>query len=170
MNCRQVLEKENLNTLEAEIGEIAYSKEEQKFYVYTGNRIWTEIKIDKDTGLKLNLYDLNKSIISQLKPLEKAEIFGKAQSIRDLRHNSKNKHYMLLCRDYNYYTIFVEKENDEFYNLSDAVLTVAFELGKVYSIEKTEDGAIEFWIKPTGEEEPYAFYLFPYDAGVVYYE
>lgn len=170
MNCRQVLEKENLNTLEAEIGEIAYSKEEQKFYVYTGNRIWTEIKIDKDTGLKLNLYDLNKSIISQLKPLEKAEIFGKAQSIRDLRHNSKNKHYMLLCRDYNYYTIFVEKENDEFYNLSDAVLTVAFELGEVYSIEKTEDGAIEFWIKPEGEEEPYAFYLFPYDAGVVYYE
>ena len=170
MNCRQVLEKENLNTLEAEIGEIAYSKEEQKFYVYTGNRIWTEIKIDKDTGLKLNLYDLNKSIISQLKPLEKAEIFGKAQSIRDLRHNSKNKHYMLLCKDYSYYTIFEEKENDEFYNLSDAVLTIAFELGNVYSIEKTKEGAVEIWIKPTGEEEPYAFYLFPYDAGVVYYE
>ena len=170
MNCRQVLEKENLNTLEAEIGEIAYSKEEQKFYVYTGNRIWTEIKIDKDTGLKLNLYDLNKSIISQLKPLEKAEIFGKAQSIRGLRHNSKNKHYMLLCKDYNYYTIFEEKENDEFYNLSDAVLTIAFELGGIYSIEETGDGAVEIWIKPTGEEEPYAFYLFPYDAGVVYYE
>lgn len=170
MNCRQVLEKENLNTLEAEIGEIAYSKEEQKYYVYTGNRIWTEIKIDKDTGLNLNLYDLNKSIISQLKPLEKSEIFGKAQSIRDLRHNSKNKHYMLLCKDYSYYTIFEEKENDEFYNLSDAVLTIAFELGDVYSIEKTGDGAVEIWIKPTGEEEPYAFYLFPYDAGVVYYE
>lgn len=170
MNCRQVLEKENLNTLEAEIGEIAYSEEEQKYYVYTGDRIWTEIKIDKDTGLNLNLYDLNKSIIGQLKPLEKTDLFSKVEIIRDLKHKSKNKHYMLLCKDYNYYTIFEEKENDEFFNLSDAVLTIAFELGDVYSIEKTGDGAIEIWIKPTGEEEPYAFYLFPYDAGVVYYE
>ena len=59
---------------------------------------------------------------------------------------------------------------NEFHNLSDAVLTIAFELGDVYSVEETGDGAIEIWIKPTGEEEPYAFYLFSYDAGVVYYE
>ena len=50
-----------------------------------------------------------------------------------------------------------------------AVFTIITELGEVYSIELNEDGAMEIWIKPTGEESPYAFYLFPYDAGVVCY-
>jgi hypothetical protein len=42
-------------------------------------------------------------------------------------------------------------------------------LGTVYSIENKDDHAIEIWIKPVEEETPYAFYLFPYENGVVYY-
>jgi hypothetical protein len=165
-----VKRKSEINNLtECQLGEIVFCEDTHEYYM-RGEDCWMELAIDKDAGLNLNLYDLNKSIISQLKPLEKADIFSKVEIIKNLRYSSKNKHYMLLCKDYSYYTIFEEKENDEFFNLSDAVLTIAFELGDVYSIEKTGDGAIEIWIKPTGEEEPYAFYLFPYDAGVVYYE
>ena len=35
--------------------------------------------------------------------------------------------------------------------------------------EINEDDVIEIWIKPVGEESPLAFYLFPYENGVVYY-
>jgi hypothetical protein len=76
---------------------------------------------------------------------------------------------MLLCKDYNYYTIFSYSLMPSFQTFGEAVCTIISELGSVYSIEQLEDGAIEIWIKPNGEESPYAFYLFPYDAGVVYY-
>ena len=56
-----------------------------------------------------------------------------------------------------------------FSSFAEAVITIITELGEVYSIDCLDDGGIEIWIKPTGEESPYAFYLFPYDAGVVYY-
>lgn len=157
------------NLKECQLGEIVFCEDTCEYYM-CGEKGWMKLAIDENSGLNLNLYDLNRSIIYQLPSLTKEQIFEKKDLIRKYRYDTNNIFHMLLCRDYNYYTIFVEKENDEFYNLSDAVLTVAFELGEVYSIEKTEDGAIEFWIKPEGEEEPYAFYLFPYDAGVVYYE
>ena len=55
-------------------------------------------------------------------------------------------------------------------NFSVAVCEIISKLGKVMSIEVTEaEDAIEIWIVPEGEESAFAFYLFPYDAGVVYY-
>ena len=82
---------------------------------------------------------------------------------------ANNLFKMLLCRDCNYYTIFSYDSMLAFPDFAGAVCTIITELGEVYSIELNEDGAMEIWIKPTGEESPYVFYLFPYDAGVVYY-
>ena len=163
-----VKRKSEINNLsECQLGEIVFCEDTNEYYM-RGEDCWMELAIDNNSGL--SLYDLNKNIINQLPSLTKEQIFEKKDLIEKYRHNTKNIFHMLLCRDYKYYTIFVEKENDEFHNLSDAVLTIALELGDVYSIEETKNGAIEIWIKPTGEEEPYVFYLFPYDAGVVYYE
>lgn len=121
-----------------------------------------------ENQIELNLYDLNKSVINQLEPMTPDEIINNLSTIKEYYHKSNNSFHMLLCRDYNYYTIFAP---DEIMS-SDFVATIydiIVNLGTVYSIENTEDGAIEIWIKPEGEEMPYAFYLFPYDAGVVYY-
>ena len=121
-----------------------------------------------ENQVELNLYDLNKSVINQLEPMTPDEIIDNLNLIEEYYHKSENNFHMLLCKDYNYYTIFA----------FDDIITIEFTatvydiivgLGAVYSIENTEDGAIEIWIKPEGEEMPYAFYLFPYDAGVVYY-
>ena len=72
--------------------------------------------------------------------------------------------------EYNYYTIF---ENDTMMSMPTfcaAVSEIISHIGEVYSIELTEDKcAVEIWIKPDGEESALAFYLFAYDAGVVYY-
>ena len=121
-----------------------------------------------ENQIELNLYDLNKSVINQLNPMTPDEIIDNLSLVKEYYHKSENSFHMLLCKDYSYYTIFAP---DDIITL-DFVATVydiIVSLGTIYSIENTEDGAIEIWIKPEGEEMPYAFYLFPYDAGVVYY-
>ena len=121
-----------------------------------------------ENQVELNLYDLNKSVINQLEPMTPDEIIDNLNLIEKYYHKSENSFHMLLCKDYNYYTIFAPNDiiTIEF---TATVYDIIVNLGAIYSIENTEDGAIEIWIKPEGEETPYAFYLFPYDAGVVYY-
>jgi hypothetical protein len=72
---------------------------------------------------------------------------------------------------YSYYTLFAyEGDNSSLDTYEQSVIDLLDEIGVVYSIDLTEDkGAVEIWIKPDEEESALAFYLFPYDAGVVYY-
>ena len=121
-----------------------------------------------ENQIELNLYDLNKSVINQLNPMTSDEIINNLSVIKEYYYRSENSFHMLLCKDYNYYTIFAHDDN-AILDFVAAVYDIIVNLGAIYSIENTEDGAIEIWIKPEGEEMPYAFYLFPYDAGVVYY-
>lgn len=77
---------------------------------------------------------------------------------------------MLLCRELNYFTLFeyAPKANDvdKFKNL---VLDCISDIGIVHDMTLAEDGgAIEIWAMTSGEEMV-VMYLFPYDAGVVYY-
>jgi hypothetical protein len=97
------------------------------------------------------------------------EVSMKMDLINEYYQKANNTYHMLLCRDFNYYTVFNYDSMLTFPNFAGAICTIITELGDVYSIELLEDGAMEIWIKPLGEESPYAFYLFPYDAGVVYY-
>ena len=120
-------------------------------------------------SLKLNLYDMNKQIISSLKPMTNKEITQKHKLIMDFYNKCKNNHWMLLCRDFNYYTLF-EKSNLYNADFAQTIFEILLELGETYAIDMaTDSGAIEIWNKPIGQESPLAFYLFPYDAGVVYY-
>lgn len=128
----------------------------------------------------MNLYGLNKVLVNQLNPLTKEELFDKEKVFINLHKKFANKHYMLLCKEYNYYTIFEEERIIMNKPFSDTVIEIITELGEVYSIEPTEDNdAIEIWIKipklilsetDLEEDTPMVFYLFPYDMGVVKFE
>ena len=152
-----------------------YCEEDSKIYQYKDNN-WEEVKTE-NKGLEMKLYDLNKNIMSQMPPLTKKEIKNKCKEIlKDYQEKTPNTYYMLLCKEYNYYTLFV---NDGITvcttighdNLPATLRDIVSELGEVYSIEPTEDKyAIEIWIKPHDVEEPLAFYFFNYQQGVVYYE
>ncbi len=152
-----------------EEGECVFCEEDNKIYTWQENDGWGAVDL-KNEGLSLNLYDLNKSIVNQLPPLQRQDIAVRMDVIHKLRNESMNNHYMLLCKEYNYYTIF---ESDTMLNMPTfgaAVCEIISNIGDVFSIDATEDGAaVEIWIKPEGEENPFVFYLFPYDAGVVYY-
>ena len=151
-----------------ESGEMALCTDTNKVYMWDEEHGWSLMTID-NKGFELNLYDLNKNIISQLNPLTPNEISNKMSLINQYYEKADNLFHMLLCRDFNYYTIFSYDSMLMFPDFAGAVCTIITELGEVYSIEINEDGVLEIWIKPTGEESPYAFYLFPYDAGVVHY-
>ena len=147
---------------------MALCADTNEVYCWNESTGWKLINVETK-GLELNLYDLNKNIIEQLNPLTMNEVSMKTSLINEYYQNANNTYHMLLCRDFNYYTIFNYDSMLTLPDFADAVCTIITELGDVYSIELLEDGAMEIWIKPTGEESPYAFYLFPYDAGVVYY-
>lgn len=148
--------------------EIVFCEETGKIY------IWDEIKgripiSTENKGLEINLYELNKNVIGQFNPLTIDELNMKTNLLMDYYNIANNTYHMLLCKDYNYYTIFSFSTMPEFTNFAEAVITIITELGDIYSIEFNDDNALEIWIKPLKEESPYVFYLFPYDAGVVYY-
>lgn len=151
-----------------EPGEMALCSDTNEIYCWDEKNGWNLIDVE-GKGLELNLYDLNKNIIDQLDPLTANEVSMKMGLINEYYQKANNTYHMLLCRDFNYYTIFNYDSMLSFPDFPSAICTIITELGEVYSIELLEDGAMEIWIKPTGEESPYAFYLFPYDAGVVYY-
>lgn len=140
----------------------------KKIYGLNEKREWVPINIE-NKGFEINLYDLNKNIINQLNPLTIDEINSKANLFENYFDKVENTYHMLLCKDFNYYTIFSFSVMPEFSSFVEAVIAIITELGEVYSIEMNKDDALEIWIKPTEEENPYAFYLFPYDSGVVYY-
>ena len=161
--------KQALYTLQNHVeGECIYCEEDGKIYSWQENDGWQPIEFD-NKGISMNLYDLNKNIINQLKTMEISEIKENKKLFNELYDKTNNIHYMLLCKDYNYYTIF-KRLPENLPSFADIVVEVISELGEVKSIEFTEtQDAIEIWIQPTNEEETYVFYLFPYDAGVVYY-
>ena len=150
-------------------GECVYCEEDSKIYSWQENEGWGPIEFE-NKGISMNLYELNKSIINQLEPMTNSDIASKMDLFEFLQLKHMNIHYMLLCKDYNYYTIFESDTMTSIPNFSAAVCEIISKLGKVMSIELTEtEDAVEIWIVPEGEESAFAFYLFPYDAGVVYY-
>lgn len=121
----------------------------------------------KITGnLQMNMYDLNKQLISQLASLDKAQMLDAKNIINDYAKNIGNKYYMLLCRDINYYTLFdIDLDNMGLENFGEVVLECATDIGAIKSANEAE-GAIEIWVH-SAEQEPLAMYLFAYDTGVV---
>ena len=116
--------------------------------------------------INLNLYDLNKQIISQL-PDYTDEDFEKAYSLLD--EYGKGKDWcMLLGREVNYYTIFHNLTKDADETFASAVIDCCKFQGTVKSVGwASEDNheAIEIWIMIG--EEPTVFYLFDYAQGVI---
>lgn len=117
---------------------------------------------------KLNIYELNKQIISQLPPLDPVKFNDAVDTINNW---CKGHTYMLYGKEISYFTLFQKEDNknNEFADLGHAVLTVAQDISKyIYSCDVVDDGsAIEIWIKY--DKAPTVLYLFDYENGIVKY-
>lgn len=160
---------QRLGTLEAlpnkGEGDIAYCIDKGCVMIYSQNE-WKEIQKESD-GLKLQLFDLNKSIISQLPSLSKEKLNQGLELIDNFDLEHRNNFYMLYGKEISYFTIFsTQTECSDFEVLSDAVIGCLENVGAIKSIELTEEkDAIEIWVSIGADAT--CLYLFPYDNGIV---
>lgn len=154
------------DVLEPYHGQTVWCAGEDKVYRYNATEGWQWIPEDSSTTVGMNMYDINKQIISQLPVLSDEAIEEKLLEIRKFVDETKNKFYMLLCRDINYFTLFMLdlKLADE--TIESVLLECVDNLGNIKAIDQV-DGAIEIWVENEFfENGPYAMYFFPYDGGV----
>lgn len=162
-------------------GDIVYSVDTEKYYLYTEKNGWLHLtNFSEDTLEKIkttnaaqlstiSLYELNKQIMSQVPDYTEEQIDAAKKLINSYMVEQNNYFYMLLSNEMRYYTIFsVYNGTNVLETFPDEVIECLNSIGPIKSIEKNTDGVIEIWCVPTSYcEEACVFYLFPYDQGVV---
>lgn len=116
---------------------------------------------------QMNLYDINKQVISQLPALNTEDVDNSKKIIVEYFNNTLGEYYMLLCNDLKYYTIFSLKETLTEPIFEDEVIDCVLDfVDNIKSINYDENKtAIEIWF--TKDEETYVMYLFDYSLGVI---
>ena len=148
-----------------EEGEIAYVEKDKKGYIYHEGK-WVPVSTDS-SGLKMNLYEINKSIISQMDPLTQESL---EYLKNDINKNLIQDYYLLYGKEISYFTLFERKENSN-ETLGDAVIECLKSFDKIYSYEiKDDEKIIEIWVHNSDNDLATILYLFDYTSGVVYYE
>lgn len=119
----------------------------------------------------LTYYDVNKQLMQNERPLDPIELNLKAIEVKKALFKRGVPNYlMLLCHDRRDYTVF------EFKNCDDVALG-RFEKdfkecltnrGTILTIEETEDGAWEIWIRDSSNDN-FCYYLFDYSSAVLVY-
>lgn len=160
----RVTDLTHLNALQIhEENEMAYVESEQQYYRWHEGT-WEQVEI-KGSGLTINLYDLNKSVMSQLPP---KEVENYRTAFADFAASQKAHYYILFSFKAHYYTLFAQDPHEAL-SFEDALIEIleGFE-GNIYSIElKEEYQCVEMWISMAQDEEPDLYILAPYDEGVV---
>lgn len=153
-------------------GEVVYLSDDEKFVMYDGEKfidIPEKVQMTGE-GLSMSMYELNKTIMSQLPVKETyADLSEERNLINDFHKKNGCRFYMLLCKDISYYTVFENEKIkvSDFGTLGHAVLECAQDVGKIISADLTEDqGAIEIWVR-TLEEDNLCMYLFNCEGLVV---
>lgn len=151
------------------LGEIVYTTDTQKVYVYTEEGwqpLGDNVKLEGE-GLKMSLYDLNQSIISQLPEL--TELDDKINLINEYKTNTANQYYMLYGKDISYFTLFHCQNpifTGNYPTLGEEVIDCLKSIGIIKCIDYTENkDAIEIWVDYN--DTSVCIYLFPYDNGVI---
>lgn len=136
------------------------------------------ISYDPDTKqleYHLSLYESNQQLINGLPTLNDEQIAQSKIKMKKWLLENNDRYYMLLCKDYNYYTVFTY-EHGAINDMVESVTEIAFELGEIKVMEEDSSSAFAFWIKIENNRTealddtqnlPYCFYLFPYGRGIV---
>ena len=133
-------------------------------YVYHNNS-WDEVKGEAN----FTEYELMKTAVLQLPTYNQAQLEQAKNEIIKFKENNPSDYYMMLNRDYNYYTLFQydknnHKKEDKF---EQAVLECIMSQGEVKSISYPKgDMKLEYWVK-TDTDECSVGYIFDYTEGVV---
>lgn len=119
-----------------------------------------------------NLYEFNKNAMSQFEPLDTIQFNRLTETVSRVMLDSceeEDLHYwMLLCHERRDFTLFnIVAASDVKYIVNELRPTLV-NRGLVLDIELQDDhSAYEIWIRDPETKENFAYYLFPYDNGVI---
>ena len=114
------------------------------------------------------LYEVNKQLMQDMKPLTHLELAAIQSKIEDWFNMVIDTYAMLLCHDRRDYTVFhlYETENPNPPAVAARELIGCLtDRGEILSIDETEDSAWEIWLRI--DEEVFCYYLFLYDNAVI---
>lgn len=114
------------------------------------------------------LYDLNKQVMKDRKPLTELEIAAIQPKISEWFNMIIDTYAMLLCHDLRDYTIFhlYENQNPNPPAVAAKELLICLKnRGEILSMDLNKDKAWEIWLKIN--DKPYCYYLFRYDDAVI---
>lgn len=139
-------------------GEVVQTPEGKYMIWHDGH--WNEFQME-NSGIEMDLYDMNKQIIAQLPDLTDWDRVE--QLFNDFHANWRNRYYMMYGKEISYFTVFNIVEPHLF---GSVVMDCIPNVGVVKAIDLTEAAdAVEIWV--IYKDEPTCLYLFPYDMGIV---
>jgi hypothetical protein len=150
-----------------EEGEVAYVRDEQKYYLFKDGS-W-ELMQPSDELFKMSLYEMNQMILGEMPELTGDKVAEAQKVISDYvtSKDHADDYYMLLCHELKYFTIFTHDEDNELEVIEDAIFDCLKYVGTVKSVELTADkNAIEIWVT-TPENDTFVMYFFDYGRGIV---
>ena len=112
----------------------------------------------------MSLYEYSKQIVANEVPMDPI-LFNK-KMIEVSMDMVEHTYMMLLCHDRRDYTIFHIANADKKIAANEISETL-YNRGKILLVDKQKDGSWEIWIRDSLTDENFAYYLFPYDDGVV---
>lgn len=156
----KILEKLPAPTSEEKV----FCEQENATYVYR-NGCWAKDEpVQINSGI--NLAEMNRSIISQLPPMDmEKERETIMEELINWTNNYSDHYYMLYGKEIGYFTLIHESEFSSEETVAGVALECAQNLGPIYSVSM-EPGAYEFWVKLNDTGAYTYLYLFPFDNGV----
>ena len=112
----------------------------------------------------MSLYEYSKQVVANEVPMDPI-LFNK-KMIEVSMDMVEHTYMMLLCHDRRDYTIFHIANADKKIAAKEISETL-LNRGKILLVDKQKDGSWEIWIRDSLTDENFAYYLFPYDDGVV---
>ena len=112
----------------------------------------------------MSLYEYSKQIVANEVPMD--PILFNQKMIEVSMDMVEHTYMMLLCHDRRDYTIFHITNADKKIAAKEISETL-YNRGKILLVDKQKDGSWEIWIRDSITNENFAYYLFPYDDGVV---
>ena len=112
----------------------------------------------------MSLYEYSKQVVANEVPMDPI-LFNK-KMIEVSTDMVEHTYMMLLCHDRRDYTIFHISNTDKKIAAKEISETL-YNRGKILLVDKQKDGSWEIWIRDSLTDENFAYYLFPYDDGVV---
>ena len=112
----------------------------------------------------MSLYEDSKQVVANEVPMDPI-LFNK-KMIEVSMDMVEHTYMMLLCHDRRDYTILHITNADQKIAAKEISETL-YNRGKILLVDKQKDGSWEIWIRDSLTDENFAYYLFPYDNGVV---